>query len=182
MAEQTTSVRTDAVGCPTRCCGRDRFAGPLVLSVDYDPAGKTIACGTFDSIIIVDAQTGEPIGTLPIPNHVGDLAFSPDGRLLATGSDDRKIRLWRMADHELLATLEGHAHYVNGVAFGPDSSFLVSGSHDKKVGIWDVQNGQLLKLIEGHEAAVLRVDVNPSGTLIASISWDGTVRLWGVIE
>jgi WD40 repeat protein len=162
--------------------GGEGKASPLVLSVDYDPTGKTIACGTFDSIIIMDAQTGKPIRTLPIPNHVGDLAFSPDGQLLAAGSDDNKIRLWRTADYELLSALEGHAQYVNGVAFGPDGSFLVSGSHDKKVGIWDVHNGQQLKLLEGHDAAVLRVDVNPSGTLIASVSWDGTVRLWGVIE
>jgi len=114
--------------------GGEGKSSPLVLSVDYDPTGKTIACGTFNSIIVMDAQTGEPIRSVPIPNHVGDLAFSPNGQLLAAGSDDYKFRLWRMTDYELLATLEGHAHYVNGVAFSPDSSFLVSGSHDKKWG------------------------------------------------
>jgi WD40 repeat protein len=152
----------------------------LVLSVDYAPDGKTIAYGTFDSALILNAETGQLMKSLLIPNHVGDLAFSSDGRLLATGSDDNKIRLWNTDNYELAATLEGHTHYVNGVAFSPDDKWLASGSHDKRVGIWDVQNGQMLKMLDGHEAEVLRVAVNPTGTLIASISWDGTVCLWGV--
>jgi pimeloyl-ACP methyl ester carboxylesterase len=153
-----------------------------VLSVDYHPTGETIAYGTLaNGVMIVDAKTGQPIKHLPITAPVGDVAFSPDGRWLAAGSDDNKIRLWRTADYELVKTLEGHTHYVNGVAFSPDGSLLVSGSHDKKVRIWDVQSGQLVKLLDGHEGVVLRVDMNSSGTLIASISWDGTVRLWGVV-
>lgn len=154
----------------------------LVLSVDYSPDGKRIAFGTFDSALILDAETGSLIKSLPIPDHVGDLAFSPDGRLLATASDDRKIRLWRMEDLQLSAALDGHKHYVNGVAFSPDGKLIVSGSHDKQVGIWDVESCQLLTMLAGHEAEVLRVAINPSGTLIASVGWDGTVRLWGVTQ
>ena len=152
-----------------------------VLSVNYHPTGETIAYGTLSNgVMIVDAKTGQPIKNLPIAAPVGDVAFSPDGRWLAAGSDDNKIRLWRTADYELAKTLEGHAHYVNGVTFSPDASLLVSGSHDKTVGIWDVQSGRLVKWLEGHEGVVLRVAVNSAGTLIASISWDGTVRLWGI--
>lgn len=153
-----------------------------VLSVNYAPDGKTIAFGTFDSVLILDTETGALIRSLPIPNHVGDLAFSPDGKFLATASDDHKIRLWRTDTFELVATLTGHAHYVNGAAFSSDGGVIVSGSHDKKVGIWDAATGRLLTMLTGHEAEVLRVAVNPAGTLIASVSWDGTVRLWGIME
>ena len=118
--------------------------------------------------------------TLPVEDHVGDVAFSPTGDLLAAGSDDNLIRLWKTADYSLLNTLEGHTDFVNGITFSPDGSLLVSGSHDKSLGIWAVKIGQLLKRLPGHQQVVLRVAVNPSGTLIASISWDGTVRLWGV--
>jgi len=154
----------------------------LVLSVDYSPDGKTLAYGTFDSALILDAEEGTLIKLLPIPNHVGDLTFSLDGKLLATGSDDYKIRLWGTSNYELLSTLEGHKNYVNGVAFSPDGKLIVSGSHDQKVGIWDVKSGQLLNMLEGHKNAVLRVAINPAGTMIASISWDGTVCLWGVMQ
>jgi len=153
-----------------------------VLSVDYAPDGKTIAFGTFNSALILDAETGAAIQSLPIPNHVGDLAFSPDGKLLATASDDHKIRIWRTETYELASTLTGHTHYVNGVAFSPDGKLIVSSSHDKTVGIWNVETGQLLTMLKGHKAEVLRVAVNSSGTLIASVSWDGTVRLWGVTQ
>ena len=154
----------------------------LVLSVDYSPDGKTLAYGTFDSVLILDAEQGTLIKVWSIPNHVGDLAFSADGRFLATGSDDHRIRLWETGSYELRSVLEEHRHYVNGVAFSPDGKLLVSGSHDQRIGIWDVGSGQLLKMMDGHENAVLRVAVNPAGTLIASISWDGTVRLWGVVS
>ncbi len=154
-----------------------------VLSVAYQPTGETIACGTLtDGVLVLNAEMGELLWDSPISTPVGDVAFSLNGQLLASGSDDFKIRLWRTSDEQLLATFTGHSHYVNGVAFTPDGSLLVSGSHDRKVGIWDVQSGQLLKMLDGHQDVVLRVAVNSSGTLIASISWDGTVRLWGVVD
>ena len=160
--------------------GKERLR---VLSVAYAPDGKTIACGMLaGGVVLLDAQTGQVARTLPVEDHVGDVTFNPDGSLLAAGSDDNLIRLWKTVDYSLLNTLEGHADFVNGIAFSPDGSLLVSGSHDKSLGIWEVKSGQLLNRLPGHEQVVLRVAVNSSGTLIASISWDGTVRLWGVMK
>jgi len=154
-----------------------------VLSTDYSPDGSSLAFGRISSgIMVMEATTGETIAETLIPVPVGDVRYSPDGRWLATASDDNKIRLWNTTDYSLEQTLVGHTNFVNGVVFNPDGSLLVSGGHDRKVGIWDVQNGEALKFLEGHQNAVLRVAINPEGTLIASISWDGTVRLWGVIE
>lgn len=154
-----------------------------VLSTDYSPDGSSLAFGRISSgIMVMEATTGETIAETLIPVPVGDVRYSPDGRWLATASDDNKIRLWNTTDYSLEQTLVGHTNFVNGVVFNPDGSLLVSGGHDRKVGIWDVQNGEALKFLEGHQNAVLRVAINPEGTLIASISWDGSVRLWGVIE
>ncbi|HET6846902.1 MAG TPA: alpha/beta fold hydrolase [Anaerolineales bacterium] len=158
----------------------DAGTTPLrALSLDFAPDGKTLAVGTFDSVLILDAKSGELQETLPMPSHVGDLSFSPDGDVLAAGCDDNKIWLWDPYDFRHLRTLEGHGGYVNGVAFTPDASVLISGGHDRQVGVWDVESGRLLTMLDGHEGPILRVAVNPLGTLIASISWDGTVRLWG---
>jgi WD40 repeat protein len=151
------------------------------LSVDVHPSGSPIAYGTaMDGVFILDGETGAVLHRLQIIVPFGDVAFSPDGSLLAGGSDDDRIRLWSTDHYEPVATWTGHRRWVNGVAFSPDGSLLVSGSHDYTVGIWEVRTGEALNMLAGHETVVLRVAVNPAGTLIASISWDGTVRLWGV--
>lgn len=153
------------------------------LSIAFHPSGDAIAYGNvWGKIGVLDAKTGKSLVELSGPpgTPVGDVNFSPSGKLLAAGSDDNKIYLWSGEDYQSIATLEGHEGFVNGVNFSPDETLLISGSHDKTVGIWDIENQKLINKLEGHQMAVLRVTFNPQGTLIASVSWDGTVRLWGV--
>ena len=107
-------------------------------------------------------------------------AFSPNGRLLATGSIDETIVLWEVATGRELRTLRGHTWAVADVAFSPDGRFLASGSADKTVKLWDVASGRELRTFTGHSRVVELVVFSPDSRSLASGSADHTIKLWGV--
>ena len=84
--------------------------------------------------------TGREIRTLHGHTYsVESVAFSPDGKILASGSVDHTIKLWDVATGTLLRTLSGHTSFVESVAFSPDGKILASGSYDKTIKLWDVE-------------------------------------------
>ena len=111
-------------------------------------------------------------------NWVCGVAFSPDGRLLAGGSDDETVRLWDPATAKHRRTLTGHTNWVRGVAFSPDGRLLASGSDDETVRLWDPATGEHRRTLTGHTNWVRGVAFSPDGQLLASCSNDMTVRLW----
>ncbi|OQV00791.1 WD domain-containing protein [Cladophialophora immunda] len=111
-------------------------------------------------------------------DSVSAVAFSPDGSLLASGSDDRTVRLWDAATGQQRQTLEGHTNRVCAVAFSPDGSILASSSSDHTVRLWDAATGQQRQTLEDHTDSVSAVAFSPDGSLLASGSDDRTVRLW----
>ncbi|MFJ9909757.1 helix-turn-helix domain-containing protein [Streptomyces sp. NPDC101152] len=118
------------------------------------------------------------------------VAFSPDGRILATGAGDDTIRLWNLADpahpRPLGKPLAGHTGWVYGLQFSPDGHTLASASRDRTARLWDVRDPRhpkaLGRPLTGHIDSVFSVSFSGDGRTLATAGQDRTVRLWDVSD
>ena len=113
-------------------------------------------------------------------NLVCSVVFSPDGTLLASGSLDKTVKLWDVANRRNIATLKGHTRLVTAVSFSPDGALLVSGSDDGTIKLWDVAGRRNIATLKGHRSWVGSVSFSPDGATLASGSNDNTIKLWDV--
>ena len=109
---------------------------------------------------------------------VWQVCYSPDGRLLASVSSDRTLRLWTTKGN-LIKTYIDHTDTVWHVDFSPDGHHLITASEDKTLRLWHIEKG-LLQTIRAHEGGVWCAIFSPKGDFIASGGEDGDVRLWAV--
>jgi WD40 repeat protein len=155
-------------------------------NVCYSPDDRSLAAPSRDSPQLWDASDVERPRTLRGHKaQVESVAWSPDGRLLASAGDEPSIKIWDPATGQDIRTLVGHTKDVNRLAFCGDGRRLASASNDGTAIIWDVSTGKKLQVLHGHQVAtdksaprVFGVAFSPDETLVATASPDRTVKLW----
>jgi eukaryotic-like serine/threonine-protein kinase len=165
---------------------------PLWSVVVWSPDSRYLATSPssgFD-VHVCNASTGKTIFVYTGHSaEVSSVAWSPDGQLIASGSVDNTVRIWRLAGVETsdltVYTYHGHSDSVNQVAWSPDSTRIASasgsvvvGTTDNTVQVWDATTGNHVYVYNGHSGPVTGVSWSPNGKYIASSSVDKTVQVW----
>lgn len=158
-----------------------------VYDIAYSPDGKWLATASGDP-----GQFGAAKLWLAEPNGGGKavrdlvesndaifaIAFSPDSKLVAAAGADRTIRIFKVENGELVATIEDHADWIFDLAFSPDGKRLASASRDKTSKVFDVEKKESLVTFPGHAETVYCVTFAPDGKSIASGGGDNQIRIW----
>ena len=111
---------------------------------------------------------------------INAVAVAPNSRLLATGSQDRTLKIWSSADGSLQGICRGHKRGIWSVAFSPVDKAVATASGDAAVKIWSVADYTCLKTFDGHDASVLRVQFVSAGMQLLSSGADGLMKLWTI--
>ncbi|MGK7876517.1 MAG: toll/interleukin-1 receptor domain-containing protein [Xenococcaceae cyanobacterium] len=111
---------------------------------------------------------------------VFSVSLSPDGKTLASGSEDKTIKLWDLETGKEIHTLQGHDGRVFSVSFSPDGKTLATGSKDKTIKLWNLETGREIRTLQGHDDWVFSVSFSPDGKTLASGSEDNTIKLWNL--
>ncbi len=152
--------------------------GPLVLAVGTHPNFTTNTEGRTVIFTINHPRELTTGGRRQVlPDAGGVVAFSPDGRLLATGSWQGKITLWEPLTGAAVKTL-GNARRVISLRFSPDGRTLVACSHDDSAWLFDVESGTQRPVARAHAGRVVDAEISPDGRTLATGATDQTVRLW----
>ncbi|KAK3676456.1 general transcription repressor [Recurvomyces mirabilis] len=156
----------------------------VVCCVRFSHDGRFVATGCNRSAQIFDVQTGKQVCHLQdsATTQDGDLyirsvCFSPNGLFLATGAEDKIIRVWDIASRSIRHSFAGHDQDIYSLDFASDGRYIASGSGDRTIRLWDIQENQCVLTLQ-IEDGVTTVAISPDGRYVAAGSLDKSVRIW----
>ncbi|EKM60099.1 uncharacterized protein PHACADRAFT_206297 [Phanerochaete carnosa HHB-10118-sp] len=174
-----TFMWSDVLGYMPHCFGCQ--SSTLMFSQDsrYLLMPNLSTTGDHHSACLWDVVTGKLIREfVGHTDSVSSVAFSLDGRRIATGSDDTTVIIWDAATGASLAICRGHKYRVVSVAFSPSGERVASGGYDNLVLVWNADGGRLTQELEGHAYPAWSVAFAPAGDVIISSQSFNTMRLW----
>lgn len=153
-----------------------------LYDLEFTDDGRLMATMDDRGTNLWDVTTGALIDTFHEQHRSARaVAFSHDGRILASCGSDKVIRLRDTRTHELIRVLRGHASSVTSVAFSRDDQRIVSAGRDKTIRVWETMTGEQVDVLCGHTWLVTSVVLGPSGQLVSG-GWDRTLRVWDVLH
>ncbi len=125
-------------------------------------------------------STVREISSVPVEfSFVSGVAFSPDGRYVMSGSDNRTVKLWDVKTGQLVRTFQGYSSSVRSAVFSPDGKYLLTGNGET-LNLWDAQTGREVYAVKAHSDSVTSVAYSPDGRYAVSGSWDKNIKLWEI--
>ncbi|KAI8575534.1 hypothetical protein K450DRAFT_261385 [Umbelopsis ramanniana AG] len=163
----------------------------VVCCVKFSMDGRYFAAGCNRATYIYDVATSQRVCVLQDDNvgkenddlYIRSVCFSPDGKFIATGAEDKQIRIWDISKRRIRHCLTGHEQDIYSLDFSRDGRIIVSGSGDRTARIWDMAEGVCLHVlrvndIDQKDPGVTSVAISPDGRLVAAGSLDKMVRVW----
>jgi len=142
-----------------------------------------LAGGKDNKVSMWDLGKISPVITKTFEGHkdqIKSIDVGPDGKLLATGSTDKTIRIWDLQSTNLIYELKKHSKDVNSVVFSPDGKVLASGGADGTIILWNVENGAIIKSQTAHKGYTRDIAFSHDGNLLASCGDDKLIKIWQV--
>jgi WD40 repeat protein/DNA-directed RNA polymerase subunit RPC12/RpoP len=159
----------------------DDLTEPTVL---INPSMGRSYAATDDSRPLLTTQQPRNVADFPClhsltahTSNIRTLAFSPNGRFLASGGDDYNVMIWQVNSGRRLCLLTGHSNWVTSLAFSSDGQTLATASYDQSIILWNLRDGRQIRTLTGHNREVFSVAFSRDETMVASGSYQ-TIKLW----
>jgi RNA polymerase sigma factor (sigma-70 family) len=163
----------------------EKLQQPFVTGLAISPDGKSLILADEEMLSMADVATGKvlwkALWIIKISKDIrgGRIAFSPDGKLLASEDNERRVAVFDASTGKVVHSLESEKGTGQGVAFSPDGKLIATGE-DKAVNLWDVTTGKRVRSVQGRNGKVACVTFSPDGKMLVAGSADGVLRLHDV--